>query len=215
MFVSGRSGHVKGIVKDFHFESMRGPIKPLVLFSQMTSYGNLLVRVAGNDLGRTISIVESKWKQLVPSLPFEYRFLDDDYLKLYRSEFQLGNVMNLFSVFAIILACLGLFGLSSYTAQRRIKEIGIRKVLGAPLINIVGLIAGKFALLILIAILVASPIAWMMMNNWLNDFAYKIEMPLDVFGWTGVLVLGIALVTVTSQSVRAALTMPVKNLRSE
>jgi putative ABC transport system permease protein len=215
MFMGQRAGFVKGVIRDFHFESMHQTIKPLVLFTELRNYGNLLVKVSGHNLPGTISFIDHKWKQLVPLVPFEYRFLDDDYARLYHSELQLGTVMNLFAGIAIVLACLGLFGLSSYVAQQRIKEIGIRKILGATLYNIIGLLSGNFTRLVILAILIASPIAYWLMHRWLQDFAYRIDVPWWVFAIAGASSLGIALLTVSIQGMKAGLVNPVRNLKSE
>jgi putative ABC transport system permease protein len=212
---SSRPGIVKGVIKDFHFESLHQTIRPLVLFPEVRGHGQLLVKISGNDIQKTISFAASKWKELVPDAPFEYRFLDDDFAKLYQSESQLGNVMNLFSGVAILLACSGLFGLSSYVVQQRIKEIGIRKILGASLFHIVGKLCGNFARLVLIAIVIASPLSYFLMHRWLQDFAYRIGIQWWAFALAGVLAVGIALLTVSFHTVKAAIANPVNSLRSE
>jgi putative ABC transport system permease protein len=187
----------------------------LVLFTEMREHGNLLVKVNGQNLSETISFIETTWKQLVPYVPFEYHFLDDDYNSLYQSELQLGTVMNLFAGIAITLACLGLFGLSTFIVQQRIKEIGIRKILGASLTHIVGLVSGKFTVLVMISMMLALPLAYFLMSRWLQEFAYRIQ----ISGWTFVLAaacaLAVAFFTVSVQGVKAALTNPAKTLRSE
>jgi putative ABC transport system permease protein len=215
MFMDHREGFVRGVIRDFHFESMHQEIKPLVLFTEIRHHGNLLVKVKGQNLSETISFMETKWKALISSVPFEYRFLDDDYNSLYRSELQLGTVMNLFSGIAIILACLGLFGLSTFMVQQRIKEIGIRKILGASLSHIVGLVSGKFTMLVMLSIVLASPLAYLLMAQWLEGFAYRTE----ISGWTFALAaasaLSIAFLTVSVQGIKAALTNPAETLKSE
>lgn len=211
---NSRPGVVKGVVRDFHFESLHAAIKPLVLFPE--DYGRqLLVKVSGRNLPQTIAFVETKWKQLAPYLPFEYRFLDDDYTKLYQSEQQLGTVMDLFAGIALVLTCLGLLGLSAYIVQQRTKEIGVRKVLGASVASIVSLLSRDFLKLVIVSVILASPVAWWAMNRWLNDFAYKIDIEWWFFAVAGLLAVGIALLTVSFQSIRAALMNPVKSLRSE
>src|SRR5579871_2693413 len=175
-----RPGYVSGVVKDFHFQSLHDPIKGYILFPESWSR-ELLLKLSGNNLPQTISFLEDKWKTLVPTRPFEYRFMDDDYNKLYESEIRLGKVMNLFSSVAIVLACLGLFGLSSYAAQQRFKEMGIRKVLGASVSDIVIALSKNFILLALIAIAIAFPIAWFAMTKWLQDFAYRTNMSWTIF----------------------------------
>jgi putative ABC transport system permease protein len=214
IFMGDREGFVRGIVRDFHFESMHNSIKPLVLFTEIRG-NNLLVKVNGKNLPETISFLEKKWKQLVPFVPFEYHFLDDDYNALYKSELQLGTVMNLFSGIAILLACLGLFGLSTFVVQQRIKEIGIRKILGASLIQIVGLLSGKFTILVIVAIAIASPLAYLLMTHWLQGFAYRVEINMWTFAIAALSALAIAFLTVSVQSVKAALTNPAQTLKSE
>lgn len=210
-----RPGFVKGVVKDFHFQSIHKPIEPLVLFTETRGHGHLLVKVNGNNIRETISFVEGKWKQLVPYAPFEYRFLDEDFSALYKSELQLGKVMNLFSGIALTLACAGLFGLSSYVVQRRVKEIGIRKILGASMLSIIGIISANFTRLVLVAIVIGCTAACFMMERWLQDFAYRIEIQWWIPVGAGVLAIAIALVTVSFQAVKVAIANPVDSLRSE
>jgi putative ABC transport system permease protein len=214
-FMGERIGFVEGVIKDFHFQSMHQTIKPLVLFSELRSHGQLLVKISGQNIPETISFMEKQWKQFAPEMPFEYRFLDEDYSRLYRSELQLGILMNLFSGIAIVLACLGLFGLSSYVAHQRMKEIGIRKILGASVFSIFSLLSGKFSRFVILSILIASPAGYWIMNRWLQDFAYQIEMPWWIFITGGLGVILIALITVSVQSIKAAVANPVKSLRSE
>lgn len=210
----GRPGIVKGVVKDFHFQSLHQAIRPLVLMPEMRA-GSLLVKVSGEHLPQTIAMLEGRWKQMIPYLPFEYRFLDDDYNRIYRSELRLGQVMDLFSGIAIILACLGLFGLSSYAAKQRVKEIGIRKVLGASLTDLVVILSAAFVRMAAVAILIAFPLAWWATRQWLQDFIYRVEIPVWIYILAGALVLMITLVTVSIQAVKTALLNPVKNLKVE
>ena len=209
-----RPGIVKGVVRDFNFQSLHNPIKGLILYPDMRGY-NLLVRVTGDHLPQTLSFLESKWKQLEPEIPYEARFLEEDYNAIYTSEQRLGKVMNLFSGIAIVLACLGLFGLSSYAAKQRVREIGIRKVLGAPLGHLAMLLSASFLRLALIAILISFPLAWLAMNKWLQDFQYRTTMSWWVFVLAGLVVLAITLATVSIQALRTALLNPVKNLKTE
>jgi putative ABC transport system permease protein len=209
-----RPGVVKGVVKDFNFQSLHSPIQGLVLFPAMRA-GHLLVRVTGQHLPQTLAFIETKYRQLEPLIPYSVKFLDEDYNKLYDSEQRLGKVMNLFSGIAIVLACLGLFGLSSYAAKQRVKEIGIRKVLGAPLASLALLLSGSFVRLAVVAIVIAFPLAWWAMSRWLDDFVYRTTMDWWVFLLAGVLVLGVTLATVSIQAVRTALLNPIKNLKTE
>jgi putative ABC transport system permease protein len=159
--------------------------------------------------------MESKWKQLAPHRPFEYRFMDDDFKKLYDSELRTSKVFNIFSAIAILLACLGLFGLSAYSARQRIKEIGIRKVLGASASNITFLLSNSFLKLVIVAFFIAIPLAWFVMDKWLQDFAYRIHISWWMFGLAGFMALAIAMLTVSFQAIKAALANPVKSLRTE
>ena len=214
MRMGDRSGVVKGVIRDFHFESLHQAIKPLVLFTEIRGRV-LLIKVSGRDLPGTISFIQDQWKLLVPYMPFEYRFLDDDYTNLYRSELQLGILMNMFAGIAIVLACLGLFGLSAYSVQQRAKEISIRKILGASLLSIVSLLSMNFTRLVLISIFIALPVAYLFVRNWLQEFAYQIDVTWWIFALPGLLAVAIAVLTVSIQSIKAAITNPVKNLRSE
>jgi putative ABC transport system permease protein len=214
LFMGERLGIVKGVVRDFHFESLHKPIQPFVLFPEYRGR-SLLVKISGHNLAQTLSFLESKWKSLVPERPFEFRFLDEDFNQLYSSERRLGKIMNLFSGIAIILACLGLFGLSSYAAQQRLKEIGVRKVLGASLQNIVILLSGNFIKLAFIAMLLAFPLAWLATSKWLEDFTYRTNMGVGIYLVTGAIVLFLVIATVAYQAIRAGLANPVKNLRTE
>lgn len=212
--VGGRTGEVKGVVRDFHFASMKQPIGPLVIFP--VTWGNvLLVKLTGNNLPQTLTFLENKWKTFAPHRPFTYTFLNDEYNQMYANEHRINQVFTYFSILAVLLACLGLFGLSAYITAQRTKEIGVRKVLGASTVSITALLSIDFLKLVVVAIVIASPIAWYAMNYWLNDFAYRIEIEWWVFVVAGVVAIGIALVTVSTQSVKAALTNPVKSLKSE
>jgi putative ABC transport system permease protein len=209
-----RPGVVKGVVKDFNFQSLHIPVKGLILFTESRA-NKLLVRITGEHLPQTLAFLETKWKAMVPAIPYEIHFLDENYNKLYASEQRLGTVMNLFSGIAIVLACLGLFGLSSYAAKQRVKEIGIRKVLGASLGHLAMLLSAGFVRLALVAILIAVPLAAWAMHRWLQDFVYRTTMEWWVFTLAAMLVLGITLATVSIQAVKTALLNPVKNLKVE
>jgi len=209
-----RPGIVAGVVKDFHFESLHAPIKPFILFPESWRR-QLLVKVSGAHLQQTISYLESSWKALVPHRPFEFHFLDDDYNKLYRSEMTLGTIMDLFAGIAIVLACLGLFGLSAYTVQQRFKEIGIRKVLGASVSNIAVTLSRDFILLTGIAIVIAIPAAWWASAKWLQGFSYRTTVSWNVFALAAFATILLAVITVSVQAIKAAVANPVKSLRTE
>ncbi|HEV3412622.1 MAG TPA: ABC transporter permease [Puia sp.] len=215
MFMDGsRPGFVRGVVKDFNFQSLHSPIKGLVLFPSIRT-SHLLVRITGEHLPQTLAYLETTWKRVAPGIPYEAHFLDENYNRLYAAEERLGTVMNLFSGIAIVLACLGLFGLSSYAAKQRVKEIGIRKVLGAPVAGLAMLLAGSFVRLAVVAMVIAMPLAAWAMHRWLQDFVYRAEMAWWVFVVAGLMVMVVTLATVSIQAVRTALINPVNNLRSE
>ena len=209
-----RPGFVRGVVKDFNFQSLHIPIKGLVLFPEMRP-SMMLVRVTGQHLAQTLDFLAAKWAEAAPGIPYEVHFLDENYNQLYESELRLGTVMNLFSGIAIVLACLGLFGLSSYAAKQRVKEIGIRKVLGAPVGGLVVLLSWGFVRMAAVAMVIAMPLAGWVMHRWLQDFVYRTAMAWWVFAGAGVLVLVVTLATVSIQAVRTALINPVKNLKVE
>ena len=206
--------HVIGVVKDFNFSSMHDKVGPLVM-NMGDNRGSLAVRLRGGNIFETEARIESKWKAMANGVPFSYTFMDDDFNRLYQSEKQTGQLFISFAVFAIFIACLGLFGLVTYAAEQRMKEIGIRKVLGARVSGIVGLLSKDFALLIGIAALIAFPVAWWLMYKWLQTFAYRTGISWWIFLVAGVSALVIALLTVSVQTIRAAVANPVKSLRSE
>ncbi|MCO4291838.1 ABC transporter permease [Solitalea sp. MAHUQ-68] len=203
-----------GVVKNFHFESLRQNIGPLALILSKTD-GYAAFKVKTKDMQALIQQVETKWKSLAPGMPFSYRFLDDSFDDMYRTEQRVGKIAIVFAMLAIVIACLGLFGLVAYSAEQRTKEIGIRKVLGASAANIITMLSKDFLKLVFVASLIAFPIAWYAMNKWLQDFVYRIEIGWWVFVLAGLTALVIALVTLSFQSVKAALANPVKSLRTE
>ncbi|SEM62854.1 putative ABC transport system permease protein [Chitinophaga rupis] len=205
---------VIGVVSDFHFESLRQKIGPLVMFLGRNS-GNILVKTHTDKLPQFLASLKRQWESFSPAAPFSYSFLDDRFAQVYVSEQKIEQVLTLFSSLTIFIACLGLFGLATYTAEQRTKEIGVRKVLGASVGSVVALLSKDFLKLILIALLLATPIAWWGMDQWLNEFAYKVTIDWWIFALAGLLAIGIALLTVSFQSIKAALTDPVKSLRSQ
>jgi len=209
-----RAFHVVGVVKDFNYNSMHERIQPLVL-DVSPYWGSMAVRFHTNDVFSLVRQVESKFHAAKQGLPFSYTFMDNDFDKLYHAEQQTGQIFITFAVFAILIACIGLFGLVTYAAEQRTKEIGIRKVLGARVTSIVGLLSREFAVLVGIAALIAFPAAWWAMYKWLETFAYRTEISWWIFLVAGATALAIALLTVSIQTIRAALANPVKSLRSE
>ena len=206
---------VIGLVKDFHYQSLHHKIQPLLIFPAVTWARYLTVRVSPEDVRSTISFVEEKWGTFDPKHPMEYFFLDEHFDKQYRAEEKLLTIFGYFTLLTIIIACMGLFGLASFTAEQRTKEIGIRKVLGSSVSGIVVLLSRDFAVLVLIAILIACPVAWYGMNVWLQDFAYRTELSWLVFLAAGFAALTIALLTVSYQALKAATLNPVQALRAQ
>ena len=200
-----------GVVKDFHFKSLHDPISPVMLVLG-NNRGNMIVKINTADMSTLISSIKNKW---TAEEPFVYSFMDERFNNTYRAEQKIGNILNVFAGLTIFVACLGLFGLATFTAQQRTKEIGVRKVLGASVAGIAALLSKDFIKLVLIAIVLASPVAWYLMNRWLQDFAYRIEVSWWMFALAGLGSIVIAIATVSFQAIRAALANPVNSLRSE
>jgi putative ABC transport system permease protein len=209
----GKPYHIIGVIKDFNFNSLRENISPVILLLNEDT-GDLSVRVSTSNLPALLAQIKNKWEGFTQS-HFEYSFMDQDFDAAYRSEQRTGTIFMIFTVLAIIIACLGLFGLAAYAAEQRTKEIGIRKVLGASVSMIAGTLSKDFIKLVLISIVVSTPIAWYLMNKWLQDFAYRISIQWWVLVLAGLVAIIIAMVTVSFQSIKAALANPVKSLRSE
>ena len=214
----GVRGKVIGVMNDFHFESMHQKIIPLLLRMPGTTrsfFGNLSVKISGANVPAAMRSIEKTWKKYLPETPFQSTFLDERFDRLYNAEQQQGSIFSTFSVIAIFIACLGLFGLSAFAITQRIKEIGIRKVLGASVGNIVTLLSKDFLKLVIVAAVIAFPVAWYAMNSWLEDFAYRINIPWWIFILAGILAACIALFTISFQAIKAAVSNPVKSLRTE
>jgi putative ABC transport system permease protein len=210
-----KTGRVIGVVKDFHIGSLRKEIDPLLIHLYPQFMSVVSVRLAAGNVRETISRLEAAWKTYAPNRPFEYSFLDDDYTSLYQQEMRLRAIVSVFAGLAIFVACLGLFGLAAFTAEQRTKEIGIRKVLGASITDIITLLSTGFLKLVGIAFLIAAPIGYLVMTRWLNHFAYRIEPSVSTFLIAGVAAALIALITVSGQAIKAAQQNPVKSLRYE
>ena len=209
------NGRIIGLMKDFHLGSMHQAIMPLLLMFDNRNTSYLLVKTRAGQTTRALADLERVTKQFNPNYPFTYHFLDEEYEKIYQSEQQVNTLVNYFGLLAILISCLGLFGLATFTAEQRTKEIGVRKVLGASVASIVGLLSRDFLALVLIALLLATPLAGWAVNNWLDTFAYSAPLSGWMFVLAGLLAVGIALLTVSFQSIKAALMNPVKSLRSE
>jgi putative ABC transport system permease protein len=213
-FEVAKEGQVIGVVEDFNYASLHNPIEPLIIHLSQ-EVNSTVVRLRPGQTAETPTQIREKWNAVSPGSYFWYYFLDQELDRQYKSEKRLGKVFGGLTLLALFIACLGLFGLAAFTAQRRTKEIGIRKVLGATVSNIVGLLSKDFLKLVALGFIIAVPIAWYAMNQWLADFAYKIEIGPGIFLVAGGLALLIALATVSWQSIRAALANPVDSLRSE
>ena len=218
-----------GVVKDFNFRSLHESVEPLVLsINPGTVFGGasdvnsdsdgipkIAVKIRGDDISSTLAALRGTWRNLFPDIPFNYSFLDERVERQYRAEERWQKIVSLSSAFAIVIACLGLFGLASLAVTRRTNEIGVRKVLGATASNVVFLLSKEFTVLVLIANLVAWPVAYLVMNNWLQDFAYRIGVGVEMFFFAGLITLGIALLTVSYHSIKATFTNPIDALRYE
>jgi putative ABC transport system permease protein len=210
------AGVIIGIAKDFNFNSLHYKIETMFLFNQKDwGYSTLSVRLGAGKSHEAISFIESTWRTNFPEQPLEYQFLDDHFLEVYRADTQVSRMVSALAGLAIFISCLGLFGLASYSAERRIREIGIRKVMGASINSLILLLSRHFIRLVLVANLIAWPLAFWAIHRWLEDYAYRVPISWWVFVLAGVTALLIALVTVSLLALKAAVANPVKSLRSE
>ena len=210
---------IVGVAKDFHFQSLRDEITPLVIFSKeifgpQANSQRMAIKIKPGEFQSAIGKIERMWKEFAPERPIHYEFLDDNLKTGYSDEQRSSKMFTIFSGLAIIIACVGLFGLSAFTASQRTKEIGIRKVLGASVSGVVMLLTREFTKLVLIAFLVAVPLSWWMMNQWLSTFAYRIGLGAGPFLMAGLIALAIAWLTISYQSIKAAVVNPVSSLKS-
>ncbi len=211
---------VVGVVKDFNVASLHDMVEPFALFSNASETYSvnssfISVRLQPGNIKTYLNNIENTWKNFAPDTPFDYTFLDEEFDALYRSEQRMGKVFGIFTFLSIFVACLGLFGLSIFTAERRKKEIGVRKVLGASVQNVVGLLSKDFLKLVIVSAVIAFPVAWLAMHKWLEDFVYRITISWYVFIIAAIAALLIALLTISFQSIKAAIANPVKSLRTE
>ena len=206
---------VIGVVDDFHVNSLRDAIEPFAIFRSDEGEQFLSIRLEPGSVYSTIDQIKNKWSDFAPALPFDYHFLDDRFDQIHQNDRNLGKIFIYFTSLAIIIACLGLFGLASFSTERRIKEIGIRKTLGASVGHIVGLLSMEFTRWVILANVAAWPVAWYIMNKWLQNFAYRIEMNIWAFLFAGILALIISMITVSYQSIKAAIANPIRSLRYE
>lgn len=211
----GRTGFITGVVKDFHFESLHQSIAPIVFMISQGRNNSIAVRFRDAYRTETLAFIEDQWTSYIPNLPFSFTLLENSFNNQYESERKLGETFSYFAILAVIIAALGLFGLASFTAQQRIKEIGIRKVLGASVAQLVTLLSTNFAKLIFIAFLIATPIVWFGMNKWLASFAYHESIPIWIFLAGGIVAVIVAMLTISYQAIKAAIANPVNSLKSE
>ena len=205
---------IVGVVEDFHFESLKQNITPLALFLSKST-GLVSFRFGAKDANEVIASISKTWKTISPSMPFSYSFLNQDFERMYSAEQRLGKIFLIFAGLAIIIACLGLFALTSFTAEQRTKEIGIRKVMGATVSSIMMLLSKEFGKLIIIAFVLATPLSWYGVTWWLKSYTYKADVGIQIYVLAGVSAFVIAWLTMSYQSFRAATSDPVKSLRSE
>jgi putative ABC transport system permease protein len=211
-----QKGKIVGVIKNFHFQPLQRKIEPLVIqWAELEWTNFLFLRVAPEGIAETVRTVQGTWGKIMPDIPFSYQFLDEDFATMYRSEERTGTLLNIFTVMAILVACLGLFGLASFAAEQRTKEIGIRKVLGASVPGILALLCREFLLLIALANLIAWPVAYMAANDWLNGFAYHTQVHAVFFIGALIASLAVGLMTVFYKTIRAASADPVDSLRYE
>ena len=213
----GRRGKLIGVFNDFHFESLHQKITPLVLLvpRSANSYGSISIKITGSNITGALDRIATTWRNFLPESPYQFTFLDENFGRLYEAEARQKTLLIIFASLAIFIACLGLFGLSAFAILQRIKEIGIRKVLGADVPTIVALLSKDFLKLVLFAAIPSFIVSWYFMNKWLEDFAYRVSMPWWMFLTAGLLAAVIALITISFQAIRAALANPVKSLRTE
>ena len=212
---NGIKGQIIGVVKDFHLRDMHEKIPPVVINGDPSWRTTLYVKTSGANASKVVDLAGGLWQSNIPNRIFEYHFLDDEFEKLYEKDQRTALMFNIFSVIAILISCLGLFALAAFTAERRTKEIGVRKVLGASVSGIIALLSKDFVIMVCIGIVIASPLAWYVMQQWLQNFAYRIDMQWWFFVVAGLMAMGIALLTVSIQALRAALVNPVQSLKSE
>jgi ABC-type antimicrobial peptide transport system permease subunit len=206
---------VVGVLKDFNDRSLRQNLAPVLIATNATMYRQASIKLSTTNIASSMQSIKKIWEQTFPNHVYEYRFLDDKIASFYKQETQLSQLYKIFAAIAIFLSCLGLYGLASFMAMQRIKEVGIRKVLGATTGNIVYLFSKEFIVLIAIAFAIATPIAWYYMNQWLQGYAYRINVSWLVFLAGGLVAIVIALATISFQAIKAAIANPVKSLRTE
>ncbi|HEX8332326.1 MAG TPA: ABC transporter permease [Segetibacter sp.] len=210
-----KKGQIVGVIKDFHYKSLHEKVEPAVLMIYPVASAKVAVKIKPDDVKNTIAHIEQVWKKFAPAYPLNYKFMDESFGEMYKSEDKLSTLLWVFTIMAIVVGCMGLFGLAAFSAEQRTKEIGIRKVLGASVMSIVAMLSKNFLKPVLIASLIAFPIAWFLMNKWLEDFPYRVNISWWIFGIAAIAALVVALLTVSFQTIKAAISNPIKSLRTE
>ncbi|MGB3586106.1 MAG: FtsX-like permease family protein, partial [Tunicatimonas sp.] len=213
--ISQESGRVIGVVEDFHFESIHTSIKPTVIQGKPQQSLGVHVKIPSDKIPEKLAAIEKTWKEVMPGSAFKYRFMSDKLENMYASEIRIAGLIRVFSVLAVLIACLGLYGLASYTAEQKTKEIGVRKVLGATVPQILLMLIGKFMLMVLIACVIALPVGYFLMQSWLQNFVYQAEIGWTIFGISTLIIVVIALATVAYESIKASTINPTKAIRYE
>jgi putative ABC transport system permease protein len=213
--MGSQKGVVRGVVNDFHFNSLQAAIQPLAIYAVGERFSRITLKADAAKIDQSVAWIEKTWKKHFPTALFDYGFVDQQIGEQYVAEKKFSKIFLYFSVLSIIIACLGLYGLTAYSASQKIKEIGVRKVLGATINNLAIMLSRDYLKLILLAFIIAVPVGWYILNNWLTDFAYRTNISWWMFGGAGLLVLAVAMVTVSFQVIKAAIANPVKSLRAE
>jgi putative ABC transport system permease protein len=211
----GREGTIIGVMRNWHYQPVRNKIEPLAIYIEPEWNRVMLIRIPAGDISESIKSIENVWKQVIPTYPFEYYFLDENFDEMYRAEESIGTLLKYFTVLAVFVACLGLFGLASFTSEQRTKEIGIRKVLGAKVSNITVLLCREFFLLVFVSNIIAWPVAYFLMKSWLQSYAYRASLSVFIFMAAMGIALMVAFLSVSFQAIRAATANPVDSLRYE
>ena len=211
----GGEGPIVGVMKDFHFKSVHSEIEPLAVFLYPEWFETMIIKLAPGESSQNIAAVESAWNKILPDYPFEYRFLDEDFARMYRIEMGASKLLKYFTVLVLIISSLGLFGLSSFTAEQRTKELGVRKVLGASVTNLTIMMTSQFTKWVFIAIAIAFPIAYYILNKYLENYAYRIDLSVGIFILSGLVAMLVAILTVSYQAIKAASVNPAKTLKYE
>ncbi|MCP4725893.1 MAG: FtsX-like permease family protein [bacterium] len=215
LMINGENGRIIGVIEDFHFSSMKNEISPMCLILRPSMPDNMMIRISPENITSTIEHIEDSWSKVYSNYPLEYKYVNEDFERMYRNEEKMGRLLNYFSILAVFISCLGLFGLASFTAEQRTKEIGIRKVLGSSSQNIVLLLSKEFVKLVLLSNIIAWPVAYFAADSWLENFAYRADIAYSIFIYSGIAALVIAVLTVSYQAIKAAFSNPVDALKYE